>query len=512
MSGLNRSRCHFTSGTALVLALLAALPSVLPAQAIDGSLRIVASIEWVPVKLTITRPVVRQDLVSETAYTTRDVTSTRPTWTTETRYRESVRKVPVERERIISQTQTVERPVMETAYEERAVTETVMRDVTETQQQRYVVQRPVTRTEYRDETVAVDRPVERTVLQAEDVTTYRPVTQTQTVYSQGLVPVQQPATVVGGASPYLQWQNRGWIADPVTGQQVWQRGGMHWVRKEPVVCQAQTSYLPVLMPQQQTSTAYVPEVTRQFKPVTVTGTTRQYETRRVPYSVQATEEAVEIRDVPVTVRKPEVVTRIEQVPVNRLRYEQQTVTQQIPVRETVYEEVREQVPYEVQVLKEVSETSTEQVPHMVHRWVNRESVESVVREVYIAVPLDENSRRTVNLPSELSLTLTDPAARIPERGAVLDLEWLKAAMNAPRAVTETSTPPATDSGAQKITLEDFSAVPPKPETEGSSVLANEPTPATGPDPAVGELQRGIEPDASKPAADKVPALEPDDGT
>jgi hypothetical protein len=511
MSGLNRSRCLFTSFTSLVVGLVVASPTVLPAQAIDGSSRVVASIEWVPVKLTITRPVVRQDLVSETSYTTRDVTTTRPKWTTETRYRESVRKVPVVRERIISQTQTVERPVMETAYEERAVTETVMREVTETQQQRYVVQRPVTRTEYRDETVAVERPVERTVLQAEDVTTYRPVTQTQTVYSQSLVPVQQPATVSGGGSPYLQWQNRGWIADPVTGQQVWQRGGMHWVRKEPVVCQTQTSYLPVVVPQQQTSTAYVPEVTRQYKPVTVTETARQYETRRVPYSVQATEEAIEIRDVPVTVRKPEVVTRIEKVPVNRLRYEQQTVTQQIPVRETVYEEVREQVPYEVQVLKEISETSTEQVPHTVHRWVNRESVESVVREVYIAVPLDENSRRTVNLPSELTLTLTDPAARIPERGAVLELEWLKAAMNAPRAVTETSTKPGTETDTQKVTLNEFSAVPEKPETEGNSGGAGEPTPAAQPG-ADGDLQRGIEPDPAKPAADQVPGLEPNDGT
>lgn len=508
MSGINRSLC--LSITAAVLVQMLAVNG-LRAQTIPGNTRVVASIEWVPVKLTITRPIVRQDLVSETDYTTRDVTTTRPTWTTETRYRESVRRVPVERERMISQTQTVERPVMETAYEERAVTETVMRDVTETRQERYVVQRPVTRTEYRDETVAVDRPVERTVLQPEDVTTYRPVTQAQTVYSPALVPVQQPATVSGGGSPYLQWQNRGWIADPATGQQVWQRGGLHWVQKNPVVCPGQTSYMPALVPQQQTSTAYVPEVTRQYKPVTVTETTRQYETRRVPYTVQATEEAVEVRDVPVTVRKPETVTRVEKVPVNRIRYEQQTVTQQIPVRETFYEEVREQEPYEVQVLKDVVETSTEQVPHTVHRWVNRESTETVVREVYIAVPLDANSQRTVNLPAELTLNLTDPAARIPERGAVLDLDWLKAAMNAPRTVTETSSRPATETDAQKVTLNEFSAVPAKPETEGQSVVADPSTPAAG-ESAVGDLQRGIEPDPSKPAADQVPGLEPNDGT
>jgi len=456
----------------------------------------IASHEWVLVRLNIERPIERRELVTETAYDSREVTRTRPTWVYETHYRTVTRRVPVEQERTIQQTTSVEKPVIETAFEERVVTQTVMRSITDTEQQRHVVQRPVQRTEYRDETVVVEKPVEQTYYQTENVTTWRPVTQTQTVYKQGVVPVTQQ--VPANTNPSLDWQRRGYYTNPATGEQVWRRPGFYWT-KSPETCQVQTNYVPTLIPEQQTSTAYVPETVQQYKPVVVAGTTRTYETRKVPVTVDATESVVEYRDVPVTRYEPVTETRTEKVPVNRLRYETQTTTRDIPIRETVYETVTEEEPYQVRVMKEVSETSTERVPRKVERYVTRHSTERVVRNVYVSVPLDENDRRTIELDREMTVRLDNPTARIPAEGAVVELDFLRQ-VSVMKPATERTEPVATETSTPKTSYwTDFEPVKPRPGTTEGTGSGGKST--NGP-----SFEPGSKPDDSIIPADKAPTI------
>lgn len=493
------------------------------------SSRVIASHELVPLRLIIERPVTREEIVSETVYRDEEVTVSRPVWVDETRYRDVERQVPVTRERTLLQTQTVEKPVIEKIYEERPVSETVMREVVETEARQELVRRPVTRTGYRDETVLVEKPVERTVLQPESVTAWRPVQQTQTVYSPTMVPLQQPQTPAGASAPYLQRRTRGYVNDPATGQQVWQRGGLHWVRTpDPCnTCQPSTVLLPAYVPQQQTSVAYVPEVVQQYRPVVVTETARQYETRRVPYSIEAVEETLETRNVQVTRMKPVVETRMESVPVERLRYEQQTVTREIPVRETVYKTELEREAYTVQVQKAVTETSVKKVPHQVRKTVTRQSTEQIVRDVIVRIPLTADDQRTATLPRELRIELADASTRIPADSSIVEYEWIRSLAVGPAPVT---TPAADADGTvttQKISTGDFAPVTPDPnrkpadaaEPAEKSILEKDSGEAAAGEAAAGggaageaaPFRRGIEPESPK-AADRVPEIGPSDGT
>ncbi len=451
---------------------------------VRNPVRTIASHELVPVRLVIERPVTREEIVTETEYTTREVVRTKPVWETETRYREVTERIPREIERTVTQTETVEKPVIETTYEERTVAETVLREYTDYESQRHIVQRPVSQTVYRDEMVAVEKPVQRTFYQPENVTTYRPVTQTQTVYSPALVPVQQPVAPANTA-PYLQWRNRGYVIDPATNQQVWQRGGLHWVRPTDTsaACPVPPAYTQALVPQQQTSTAYVPEVTQQLKPVIVNDTERSWETRRVPYTVESTQSSIEVRDVPVTRYKPVTETRVEKIPVERLTYEKHLVTREIPVRETVHDVVTKQEPYSVRVLKEISETATEQVPHKVQRIVQRSSTEQFVRNVLVRVPLDENDQPLVEIDREMTVEVGS-GTKIPADNSIIDLDFFR------ENLASSAKPPiggSTETSGRTIRIEP--ELTPVPDRANAATTGNE----------------------SSRAADSAPSLNPGEG-
>lgn len=486
--------------------------------------RVVASHEIVRLRLVIERPVVREEVVTETEYRSREVVQNKPTWVTETRYREVERQIPVTRERILQQPFSEEKPVIETAYEERTVTETVMREVIENETRQEVVRKPVVRTGYRDETVLVEKPVERTVYQPENVTSYRPVLQSQTVYAPTMVPYPSTATNQS-ARPSLEWRQPGYVMDPATGQQVWQRRGLHWVRPE-VSPTTTAAWIPAYVPQQQTTTAYVPEVTQQLKPVTVRENVQTYETRRVPFEQQVLEETVETRQVPVTRMKPVIESRVEKVPVERLRYETRTGIREIPIQETVYETKHETEPYTVQVQKTVTETTTEQVPVQVNRIVARTETEELVREILVRVPLTADDQRTVDLPSTLRVRWNDDALRIPANDAIVDYELIRHLIRQTEAAgsgdaSVTPQPKLTEeTSGQSVTAQriggEFTAVPTRPDQvadAGQATPAGENRKAAAGETEGGMFQRGIPPEgAGSPAADQRPSLGPSDGT
>ncbi len=356
----------------------------------------------VPETVIEERPVKKYRLVDETSFTTQRVTENHGLWVNETRERRTTVFKPVEKTRILEQKFLVQKPIVETSYREREVSETEYETVTEMREEQYYVDKPVVETQYREEQHLVRKPVNTTIYQPETVVTYKPETQVQSTYSAGVAPVTQSYMTPANNQTQLQWLSRGYYFDPQVGQMVYRRPGFHWVQSQsPATIQSQTTFMPVLVPQQTLQTNLVPEVTQQYKPVTVTQYQDQYETRRVPIQVQRTERVLEKRSVPVTVQRPVIRTRTEKIPVETVRMENQEVVQRSPYTETVMEAVEQVEPYTVQVYKVIPETKEYQIPIKSQRWQEYTEMERVSRVVWKRVPLDANGNPIPTPPQSI---------------------------------------------------------------------------------------------------------------
>ena len=341
--------------------------------------------QYIPQTVYETRPVTVSKWVNETVYETQKVTSYKPVWQTETRERRTTVLKPVYKTKYREERHTVRRPVIEKTYEERRIEETSYETVTEYREQQVVVEKPVIETEYREERVLVRKPVTQTVLRTEQTTVLKPVQTVETEYVPSVAMSQQLA--VAPSRRQLQWMNRGYTLDPTTGSWIYQRPGLHWVRKPEI--QVQSTLVPTLAEQTVSRTRYVPETVVRQVPIQTTTYQDRIEVRKVPIQVQKMVRQTEVRKVPVTVQKPVTKIRVEKVPVERIvRYQDEEVVRRVPVKELTYERVEKVEPYEVQTCKWVAETREIQVPRTVRRRVDYQITQTVPRTVLKRVAVD----------------------------------------------------------------------------------------------------------------------------
>jgi hypothetical protein len=256
------------------------------------------------------------------------------------------------------------KPVWETAVRENRYT--VARPVTETaeREEYYTVQKPVYETAERDESYTVMRPVYETAYRTEYRTVYQPVTTCQTRYVDQGSFSQQIVLKPASPSTRLTWQQAGCSVDPVTGQTVYQRGGLYWAQTQGGRYEVQNVWHPNVVAQQYQTTNYVPQTVAQQVPMQVVKYMPEQVVRKVPYQVCRMMTEQQVRRVPVTTCK------------------------------IVYEERVEQVPY--QVCRMVAEQQTIRVPHTVEKRIPVTYTYNVPRTVCYRVPLDACGNPIVN--------------------------------------------------------------------------------------------------------------------
>ena len=340
---------------------------------------------YIPQTVYENRPVTVSKWVNETVYETQKVTTYKPVWQTETRERRTTVLKPVYKTKYREERHIVRRPVIEKTFEERRIEETTFETVTEYREERVVVEKPVIETEYREERVLVRKPVTQTVMKTEQTTVLKPVQTTETQYTPAVGLTQQWG--VAPSRRRLQWMEGGYTLDPVTGAWVYQRPGLHWVRKPE--WQLQPALVPTLTEQTVNRITYVPETVVRQVPIQTTTYQDRIEVRKVPIQVQKMVRQTEVRKIPVTVQKPVTKIRVEKVPVERIvRYQDQEVVRRVPIKELTYERVEKVEPYEVQTCQWVAETREIQVPRTVRRRVDYQITQSVPRTVLKRVAVD----------------------------------------------------------------------------------------------------------------------------
>lgn len=303
---------------------------------------------------------------------------------TEMRTRSYVVKVPVRETSTREESHTVLKPVTETKYREEIVDRTVWETTTETQQQRYTTYKPVTETTYREETSVVQKPVTSTTMVNESVTTYKPVT----TYQQQMVDrggVQNQLVYRPGSTrKRINWVDSGYVADPVSGQLTYQRGGLKWISQQaPGVYQVQSQYVPNLQSQTIPTTTLQPQTQIVQRPVTRTEMVNETVSRRIPITTQKMVPEVHVQNIPVTVQKPVVKREIRRIPFTETRYVEQTVVKKVPIETVTYK----------------YETRTEQYPVKVSEWVKMTEMVETTELVSQWVPIEET--RIDNQPSRL---------------------------------------------------------------------------------------------------------------
>ena len=325
-------------------------------------------------------------LVQETSYESKEVTKSRPRWISKQKERIVTTRKPVTQtsEKVVSR--TVRKPVTTTKTRIEKRIEESWEDVTEMRDETYVVKKPVVETVYEQQQVRVRKPVTRRKVEREEVTVLRPRETTQTTLVPGTLVL--PGTQPYSARPRPRWLQRGYYADPVTGQQVWRRTGLHWVN-EPRYGQ---TTVPVVVPQEQTSTTLVPETLVRETPVEETTYIDEYETRKVPVEVERLVTETRTRKVPVTVRVPKRATVEYEVPYSETTYVDETITERIPVEETVMQTVTRREPYTELEATWNDYTETVRVPKTTTKRVPYVSTYRVPYLVEVRVPCDAVGR------------------------------------------------------------------------------------------------------------------------
>ena len=337
----------------------------------------------------VKEPVILSKWVDETVYEKKQVSDYKHVWNTEKREKRTTVKKPVTRTTYREEQTTVQKPVTETKYREKRVEETSYDLVTEMRDQEYTVQKPVVETQYRDEQFTVRQKITEDLIEVKNETVYKPRSVAQTVYVPTDTIVNQTyATNDVNARYQMQWLAPGYYTDPVTGQSIWRRRGMHWV--QPTVSMTVADTVPVLVPTTVQQTTLVPETVQTRRPVEIARYEDRIETRRVPVEVQKMVAETVTRQVPVTVKKPVVKSYVEQVPYSETRYVEEVIVTKTPVQETVYEEVTEVEPYEVEVSHWEPITTEIEVPKTIRKRVEYKEIHEVPKTIWMKVRVDEN--------------------------------------------------------------------------------------------------------------------------
>lgn len=357
---------------------LAFCPGRLHAQSGSFNPDEVAGYRFVERTVRVKEPVTVSKWVEETQFETRTETEYRHVTQTEQRERRTVVRKPVTRTVMREERVTTRKPVTETRFQEREVEETSFDFVTEMREEQVVVQRPVIETQFRDEQVTVRQRVTQDLIEVSNQTVFRPQTVNQTVLS----PMQVPVVTT---SPHrLQWLPPGNTVDPMTGQSVFRRRGLHWVQTPTI--STQTALMPTTV---QTNTL-VPETIQTRRPVEISRFEDRIETRRVPVEVQRMVTETSTRQVPVTVKRPVVRRSVERVPVTETRFVDVEEVRRVPVEETVFEDVVEIEPFEETVSRWVPVTREVEVPRTVRRRVEYEEEREVEKRIWVRIPVDRN--------------------------------------------------------------------------------------------------------------------------
>lgn len=355
-----------------------------------------------------TQPVTMSQLIQETVMKPQRVTTFKPVWTRETRHRRTTVLKPIVETSEREERFLVRRPIIETSFRERQIEETCFETVTEMREQRWLVERPVVETQLREEQVVVQRPVTTTMMQTENVTTMRPVTVNETQFVASSEVCNDVAIQTGRNR--LRWLQPGTYVDPRTGQTAFRNRGLHWVPDQQLVLRPTVT--TTLMPQQVERTVLIPETVQVQRPVQVTQSVQQIETRKVPVQVTRTSREIQVTQTPVTVQKPVTRTRTEKIPVQNVTYQEEILTRRVPVTETRYERVEQVEPYEVEVCRWVAETREILVPTVVTRCVDHSFDQLVPETVVMRVPVDVWGNAVV-VPSQIPIVQSQTVARFP---------------------------------------------------------------------------------------------------
>ena len=298
------------------------------------------------------------------------VTRYREVKKTEMRTRQVVKRVPVRETSSRQVTETRLRPVTQTRYREEVSEKTVYDTTTEYREQQQLRYTTRSQTAYYDQTQVVQKPVTTTSMINETITTLKPVTTLeQQLVDRGGVE-NQLVYRPGMTSNRLGWVRSGYLADPVTGQMSYQRGGLRWIpQQNPGTYQVQSTYVPRYESQTVQRTTLQPQTQVVQRPVTTTQYVNETVTRKIPYTTQQVVPEVTVTRVPYTVRKPRVIREVKRIPYTETTYVEETATRTIPT-ETVtyrYETVNEQYPVEVTTLEPYTEYLEQQ--KVVSEWV-----------------------------------------------------------------------------------------------------------------------------------------------
>jgi hypothetical protein len=217
--------------------------------------------------------------------------------------------------------------------------------------------------------------------------------QTQNQTSMMPVTTYQPMTVDAGGYVAQQYVQPGDVRyhlrrvpasegiNPMTGQPVYQRGGLGWVPYQApsqsyTALQYQHNYQQVAVPQ----VGYVPQVSTVQVPVTSTKMQTEYVSQQVPVTTQRMQTEVVQQQVPVTTTRLQNEVVQQQIPITTTKYENQVIAQQIPVQvqKTIPVQEKVVVPHTTQkpVTRRVAKERVEYVPEQVVRPV------TVQRETY----------------------------------------------------------------------------------------------------------------------------------
>lgn len=329
----------------------------------------------------VTQPIKENRTVNETSIETEEIEKYRTVWKTREMERTVTEEKPVTRTRERIERTVVRKPVTTTKYRTKTRVEESYEDVTEMREETYTVRKPVIETTMREEEIVTRRPVTRRRIESRDVTAYVPQTTTQTQLA--------PATVgvpITAARPRPRWLAPGYYTDPVTGQSVYRRRGLHWVN-EPAYAPA-----TVLVPQTTSGTTLVPETFTREVPVEETTYVEQYETRKVPVERERIVEETRTRKVPVTVRVPQRRIIEEEIPYTETTYVDEVIEQTIPVTETVMQTVTKREPYTRMTSEWVPYVETVKVPKTVAKRVQYVSTYRVPYLVQMRVAVDAFDR------------------------------------------------------------------------------------------------------------------------
>ena len=345
------------------------------------------SYQLVPTTVYDKKPVKVTRWVDETVMERKEVTSAVPTWQTEKRQRTKTTFVPTKETAERLETIVLRKPVVKTLMRDKTTTETTYEKVTRYRDEEYTVLEPVLETQMRTEQVTVRKPEIKRMIEVTSRTTYEPVISSQTELVPAEVPVILPgASPAPNARPRMQWLQSGYYTDPVSGQTVYRRRGLHWVIPNESVPAA--SVAPALVPQEIGKLSYVPKTVEERKPIEITRYVDQIETRKVPVQVEKMVERTRTRRVPYEVEIPKTVSTTEQIPYTETTYVDETVTKKVPYERTVLKKVETTEEYEVEVPKWITKTSEVEVPTVVRKKYEYEVMQNVPRTIMMKVPVD----------------------------------------------------------------------------------------------------------------------------